>query len=390
MREIWKSAAEAVIAGDVSTLERLLGEHAELFEKQTPPPYVPRGPGPSYAGGDARAIVAREHRFPSFDEFSEYTDALTQTDSAVARFESAVDAVIAGDVATLQRLLRDRPELVRARSTRSHHSTLLHYVGANGVEGFRQKTPSNAVEILNILLDAGAEVDAPADMYGGGSTTLGLVATSIHPELAGAQIALLETLLNRGATIDTGGRGAVIGCLHNGRGAAAEFLASRGARLDVEGAAGVGRLDLVERFFNEDEMKSAFAAACGYGRTAVVEFLIDRGMQVDARLPEHGQTGLHSAAVGAHVDTVELLLQRRAPIDLKDESFGGTPLTWALHGWYEQSKQSKRDRYCDVVALLIAAGATVPPAWFDTPPRDEFVEQVQADPRMLAALGSRA
>src|SRR5439155_21757545 len=173
---------------------------------------------------------------------------LTQTDSAVARFESAVDAVIAGDVATLQRLLRDRPELVRARSTRSHHSTLLHYVGANGVEGFRQKTPSNAVEILNILLDAGAEVDAPADMYGGGSTTLGLVATSIHPELAGAQIALLETLLNRGATIDTGGRGAVIGCLHNGRGAAAEFLASRGARLDVEGAAGVGRLDLVERF----------------------------------------------------------------------------------------------------------------------------------------------
>jgi len=72
------------------------------------------------------------------------------------------------------------------RSTRDHHSTLLHYVSANGVEDFRQKTPPNIVEITNLLLDAGAEVDAESDAYGGGCTTLGLVATSVHPEQAGA------------------------------------------------------------------------------------------------------------------------------------------------------------------------------------------------------------
>jgi len=55
-----------------------------------------------------------------------------------------------------------------------------------------------------------------------------------------------------------------------------------------------------------------------------------------------------------------------------------------------RSTQDKCDIYCDVVALLVAAGATVPPAWFVSPARDEFVEQVQAAPRMLAALGGRA
>src|SRR4029077_16334894 len=115
---------------------------------------------------------------------------------------------------------------------------------------FRQKTPANAVQATNALLKAGADVNATADMYSGGETALGLVATSIHPLLAGVQIRLLELLLAHGATIDTGGRGAVIGCRANGGGEAAEFLAGRGARLDLEGAAGVGRLDLVERNFD--------------------------------------------------------------------------------------------------------------------------------------------
>lgn len=41
-------------------------------------------------------------------------------------------------------------------------------------------------------------------------------------------------------------------CLANGRPEAAAFLATRGARLDLEGASGVGRLDVVRTFFNDD------------------------------------------------------------------------------------------------------------------------------------------
>ena len=74
-----------------------------------------------------------------------------------------MEAVITGDAATLDSLLRE--PLVLARSTRVthfdlpvHRATLLHYVAANGVEGYRQKTPNNAVEVATMLLKAGAEV----------------------------------------------------------------------------------------------------------------------------------------------------------------------------------------------------------------------------------------
>ena len=104
---------------------------------------------------------------------------VTRENSQVAKFESAVEAVISGDVAALRSLLGEDPELVRARSTRVthfdppvHRATLLHYVAANGVEGYRQKTPKNAVEITKALLEAGAEVDSLANLYGGKCTTM--------------------------------------------------------------------------------------------------------------------------------------------------------------------------------------------------------------------------
>lgn len=198
---VWKAAEQAIISGNAAGLERLLGENRRLFAEEQAPPYVPRGPVPDYRGADARSIIAREHEFASFAEVEEYFKARNRQDSPVAQFESAVDAITSGDEETLRRLLGENPELIRMRSTRKHHATLLHYLGANGIEGFRQKTPANAVRIAEILLKAGAEVDAVADMYGG-STTLGLVATSIHPLLAGVQNAMIEILLDHGASVE--------------------------------------------------------------------------------------------------------------------------------------------------------------------------------------------
>jgi len=37
---------------------------------------------------------------------------------------------------------------------REHGATLLLYVGANLVEGYRQKSPPNAVEVARVLLEA--------------------------------------------------------------------------------------------------------------------------------------------------------------------------------------------------------------------------------------------
>src|SRR5437764_14807842 len=110
-----------------------------------------------------------------------------------------------GDAAKLKRLLRYNPPLGRTRATREHGATLLHYTSANGVEGYRQKTPKNIVEITKMLLDAGADVDATCDVYGGDATTLGLTATSIHPANAGRMNELLQLLLDRGASMDKQG-----------------------------------------------------------------------------------------------------------------------------------------------------------------------------------------
>src|SRR5205814_10117308 len=134
-----------------------------------------------------------------------------------------------------------------------------------------------------------------ADMYGG-STTLGLIATSIHPYLAGVHNALIDVFLKRGAQIDhptaAGNKQSLVnGCLANGRPDAAEFLAKRGARLDLEGAAGVGRVDVVACFIKEDgsltaaatkdQLDHGFKWACEYGHTIAVGFMLDRGFEPD-------------------------------------------------------------------------------------------------------------
>jgi ankyrin repeat protein len=280
----------------------------------------------------------------------------------------------------------------------------LHYVGANGVEGYRQKTPKNAVKVAEILLKAGAEVDADLD-YGAlqrtypertGSTPLGMVATSVHPAAAGVQIALLKILLKHGASVDglRGGWNPLIAALRNGRPEAAAFLARCGARLDLEGAAGVGRLDLVKGFFKKDgalkvnatkaQMEFGFMWACQYGRISVVAFLLAKGMRVAAR--PHGETGLHQAAYGGHPGIVKLLLERKAPVDVKDRRYDNPPLGWALHGWLYPPPEAKHRNHVKVVALLVAAGATVDREWLEN---TEEGRKVRADPRMLAALSGK-
>lgn len=346
----------------------------------------------------AQFALAREHGFASWPTFARHVQRLG-THSLVSAFEAAADAIVNGNAATFEKLLAENPKLVKARSTRGHRSTLLHYVSANGVEDFRQKTPTNIVEITKLLLNAGACIHAESDAYGGRSTVLGLTATSCHPEAAGVQLALMELLIEHGAVIDGPGEGnAVNSCLHNGRGKAAEFLAARGARLDLEGAAGVGRLDVVQSFFLDDgslkppataaQLKAGFVWACAFGRMSVVEFLLGKGIEAGARLDqEGGETGLHRAAVEANAAIVRLLLERGAPVDVKDHRHDGTPLDWALYAWGNSADRAERRGYYEVIALLVRAGATVAPRWLEEDAeRSAATQRMPSDERLLAAL----
>lgn len=402
--KIWARAEKAIVDGDVATLDALLAEHGDMLRRGPVQSSWWGGLAPSYDHGDARDIIAKEHFFESWEQYAAFAKATADTGSPAAQFEAAVEAIIDGDLETLERLLRANPALVRARSPRTHHSMLLHYVGSNGVEGFRQRTPKNIVRVAEVLLDAGADVNAMADMYGG-SDTLGLAATSIHPVTAGVQNELMAFLLARGASLegDTGVAAwskLINACHANGRPTAAEFLAARAPGLDLEAAAGVGRLDIVETFFDvngrlivpvpEQQLRDAFTWACEYGRSEVVEFLLRRGVDVAARNPRHHQsTGLHWAAFCGHDETVAVLLRHGAPVNEKDASFDGTPLGWALYAWGGGGPYPGESRYYDVVKQLVAAGATVAEQWLTDGDRGvPIAATIKQDRRMLEALGS--
>jgi ankyrin repeat protein len=339
----------------------------------------------------AQFVIARAEGFESWPKFAQYIDKVANSSSAVAQFEESADAIVTGDIAKLKRLLRDNPKLVRAKSSREHGATLLHYAAANGVEGYRQKTPKNIVEITNVLLDAGADVNATCDVYGGDCTTLGLAATSVHPENAGVMNDLLGVLLDRGASIDQhnsagNDQDIVFACLANGRLGAARFLVERGAKLDFVSAAALDRLDIVQQQFNPDGtrkkslskelMQEAFRYACGYGGTRVVEFLLERG----ADLAEHsgdGQTGTHYACIFGRLDTLKVLLKHNPPLEATNQ-YGGTVLGQSL---WSAAHGGDPEVYSQIIETLIAAGAKVPDRHVPVNPTiDKLLEKYGSHP----------
>jgi hypothetical protein len=287
---------------------------------------------------DAQLVVAQEYAFNTWEDLARFTDAVTR-DGPIVTFETAVDAVVDGDLPTLQSLLRDHPELPHARSTRRHHATLLHYVGANGVEGVRQKTPPNAVEITRALLDAGADPDAVADLYDNKCTTMSMIVSSAHPAKAGLQAALAETLLDYGAAPH--GRGTAwqspaMTALAFGYVETARSLARRGAAPDtLSAAAGLGLVDEARRLLasaDEKERHVALALAAQHGNTEIVRMLLDAGEDPNRYNPErwHGHsTPLHQAIAADHPDVVRLLVERGARTDIRDTIYDGTALGWA-------------------------------------------------------------
>jgi ankyrin repeat protein len=326
----------------------------------------------------AQFVIARAHGFESWPKLAKHISAMSGTSSAVAEFERAADAIVAGDLPALETFLRANPDLIHQRSTREHGATLLHYVSANGVENYRQRTPKNIAVIAERLLKAGADVNAAANVYGGGSTALSLVATSVHPERAGVQEQLMDVLLRHGAIIDravapndTHGR-IVNACLANGRGRAAAFLATRGAEIDLEGAAGVGNLDAVKTFFRgktlaagatKPQMERGFLWACEYGHISVIEFLLERGASLLSQA-DTGLTALHWAVVGGQVETIRLLLARGASLETRN-AYDGDALGQAF--WSAVNDDSGTD-HVPTIEILLEAGARIEDgtlAWID-------------------------
>lgn len=207
---------------------------------------------------------------------------------AILTIRAAADAIQRGDVESLRDILRERPEFARERVDGAR--TLLHIVTdwpghlSRGAESVRELVAAGAdvnarsigrhaetplhwaascddVEVLDALLDAGANIEADGAVIGGG--------TPLSDACAFAQWKAARRLLERGATTSLW-EAASLGLLDRVRG---HFTGSplrawqaSGPRPEVD---------------QPDEVTHAFWCACHGGHLATAQDLHARGANIN-------------------------------------------------------------------------------------------------------------
>jgi ankyrin repeat protein len=259
------------------------------------------------------------------------------------KFQPAIAAIKADDVDTLRALVAEDPSLATSRSSISH-PTLLQCLVLDG------KDKPHAREMAQVLIEAGAEINAPL-----------VAAASIDNR------ALAEFLLDRGAAIDgTGDWSPLEEALYwNSRNVIA-LLLERGAKIqNLRMAAALGRLELIEMYFNADGslkpeagkiswpfggarkswpqdqlsiINNAFVYACMHGHIEAAKLLLEKGAEINA-IPDgfdYAGTALHYAALNGQRAMVEFLLAHGANRNLKDTKVGSTAAGWAEYGGHPE------------------------------------------------------
>ena len=193
-----------------------------------------------------------------------------------------VGAIHTGDVARLKRLLRENPGLATARlgddDPDGMSRTLLH-VATDWPGHF----PNGAATVA-ALVEGGADVNA---RFRGPHAE-----TPLHWAASSNDVDVLDTLLDAGADIDADG--GVIGGgtpLADARAFAqwdaARRLVERGAQVTLADAATLGLMERLREYFvgaaapSPDEIRHAFWGACHGGQQAAAEYLLGHGADVN-------------------------------------------------------------------------------------------------------------
>jgi len=285
-----------------------------------------------------------------------------------AKFRPAIAAIETGNLERLRELVIEDPTLATSRSSTSH-PTLLQCL----VLSAARDTP-HKIEMAKLLIDAGAELVGPLSACG----------SCDNVEVA-------RLLLDSGASINgAGGWSPLEEALYWNSQSTVRLLLERGASIhNLRIAAGLGRTDLMDAFFNADGslkpeagpmnwpwgdlhviensnfdaagkqslarrfsswtndrlslINNAFVYACMHGQMKAVKLLLDKGAQINV-IPggfDYAGTGLHYAAYNGHRAMVEFLLAHGADPNIKDEKIAATPAGWADAGRHPEIRDSR-------------------------------------------------
>ncbi len=285
-----------------------------------------------------------------------------------SKFRPAIAAFKSGNLTALKTLLQEDPSLATARSAISH-PTLLQCLVLDYVD------LPNKLELTQALIDAGAEIEGPM-----------VAAASIN------NFECLGLLLRSGAHLNgTGGWSPLEEALYWGHREAIALLLEHGATIhNLRLAAGLGRIDLIESFFNSDGglqpaagkidwpfgqpqqanlsgkikdelsakvarwsndsqeiINNAFIYACMENQIEAAQLLLQKGAEIDAIPPgfDYSGTGLHYAALRGHKPMVEFLIANGADVNVRDTKVHNTAAGWADFGGHSELKM-----YLDQIA----------------------------------------
>jgi peptide-methionine (S)-S-oxide reductase len=247
------------------------------------------------------------------------------------RFRAAVDAIHAGDLAGLNRLLDRHPDLLHMRAVEPdcypgdyfRDPKLFWFIANNPT--LMRRMPKNIVAIGAAMIARGVEQE---DL----DYALGLVMSNGLSHAQARQPELVALLLDGGATATP--PSLLVGLAHR-QVAPIRTLLARGVALTVPMAASLGygkELKSLLAGATPPERQEALALAVVNGQVEAARICLDAGADINAFMPVHAHsTPLHQASVNGDIEMLRLLVERGASLDTRDKLWDGTPLGWAVH-----------------------------------------------------------
>jgi len=262
-------------------------------------------------------------------------------------FRQAVDAIDAGDADRLEKILDAHPQLAGER-LRSPGSWLRDQIGCALDSFFKDpyllwfvsedavrnnSLPKNIALIAGIIIQK-AKSEKASSLQEQLDYALKLVSWSWVARECNVQLVLMNLLINEGALID----GISDEALVNGNFAAAEYLLDRGAKPSLPTSLCLQRwkeADELAKSAAPEQKQLCLVLAALNGKAKAVARVIGYG-QIDVNKPsEHlysHATALHHAVWSGSMETVKVLVEAGARLDIKDTIYDGTPLGWAEYG----------------------------------------------------------